>query len=120
MKFLTLPLLLISLNSFAASGFEGCGTYAFKGKVTIKEEKMNLFIHEGTKSELKFHLKLQQEGQLAPYLNKQVEGKIQITKLMDGTLATEFRIIDAKRAGINPLHPDQHSFLKKIDSKKCE
>jgi hypothetical protein len=113
-------LLILSLNTLAVSVFEGCGIYAYKGKVTIKNQKMNLFINEGTKSEMTFYLSVKQEAELAPYLNRQVEGKIQITQLMDGTLSNSFNILDAKRSTIDPLHPLLHSFLNKLEDKKCE
>lgn len=120
MKFFILPFLFLTLISHAQTKVGGCGTYEYKGRVIIKEKKMNLFINEGTNSELKFYLGLEQEAQLAPYLNKQVEGNLRITKVMDGTLATGFKILNARRAGSDPLHPQHHSYLKIIESQKCE
>lgn len=112
--------LLLPVYSYAQLDFDGCGIYEYKGIVKIREKKMNLFVNEGTKSELMFFLTLKQEAQLAPYLDKQVEGKIQIIKMMDGTRADQFRILDSKRAGIDPLNPLKNSFLKKIENQKCE
>lgn len=112
--------LIFTFPTLVLADFDGCGIYNYKGTVKIKNNKMNLFIHEGTKSEMTFVLSVKQEGQLAPYLNRQVSGKVFIQKPMDGTKAAHFTIIDSERSGANPLVPKEHSFLKKTETKPCE
>lgn len=108
--------LIVSTHAFDF----GCGSYEFKGTVKIKDNKMNLFINEGTQSEIVFHLKTSDELNLAPYLNHLVVGKVNLLKRMDGNLATQFKIISHERGTANPLAPLDHSYFKNLTTTKCE
>lgn len=99
---------------------KNCGTFSFQGTVKIVDKKMNLFINEKTLSQYTFELSTKQVVQMAPYLEKTVKGKLEITKISSPFYIKDFIILETDRGTINPLVPTENSYLKSVAPKVCE
>lgn len=119
-KILLLASLSFTLNPSLYAEEKNCGTFSYQGIVKIVDKKMNLIINEKTLSEYTFVLTTKQEAELAPYLNKPVQGEVEILKVDSPYVIKDFKIISSDRGTINPLVPTENSYLKPKTQKVCE
>lgn len=118
-KIMLLAPLLFIMSAKIKAEEKNCGVFSYQGTVKIVDKKMNLIINEKTLSEYTFVLTVQQEAELAPYLNKPVKGELEIFKIDSPYRIQNFKIISSDRGIINPLVPTEHTYLKPVTQKVC-
>ena len=114
---------LISSAPLFSQEFSGCGEYSFKGILRHDENaplKMSYVIHEGTKSQMIFHLTEKVDvPKLALVLDLPSVFKAKIHKQMDGTKGTLKAPFEIARRYPNPL-VSTDSGMTKIQDLKCD
>jgi len=118
-------LILVSLTfAFSASaadwtGFQGCGLYEVKGVVRFIKNIATMVVNEGTKSEIKISVPIENEPKLSPYIDTPFIAEVEIKSKMNGSLGTGTVVkIDTRLP--HPLNPKDTgmSFLKKSECAK--
>lgn len=118
---LFLTLTWFSWQALAVGDYQGCGDYSFHGKV-IKNDKQQLIyiVHEGTRSQLNFHIEDSEASMLAAYLNKPTSIIAIISTPMDGTHGRIKKIRQISPRLPDPLVPEKDSFIELKTKKDCE
>ncbi len=80
MKSLFFLLILLSLS---APAFADCEDYEFQGNLRLHDKAFFLHIHEGTLSEIKIQITIQEELKFLPYHDELVKGKFKDGAFVD-------------------------------------
>lgn len=113
--------LFFSLAAHAAdwTGFKGCGLYEVRGVIKFEKNVPTMVVNEGTKSEIKISVPIENEPRLSAYIDRPFIAEVEMKTKMNGSLGTGTVMkIDSRLP--HPLNPMDTGmkFLKKSECAK--
>ncbi len=113
--------LILATSATAAdwTGFQGCGLYEVKGVVRFVKNIPTMIINEGTKSEIKLSVPIENEPKLSPYIDTPFIADVELKSKMNGSLGTG-TVVKIETRLPHPLNPKDTGmkFLKKSECAK--
>jgi len=113
--------LIFTFSASAAdwTGFQGCGLYEVKGVVRFVKNIATMVVNEGTKSEIKISVPIENEPKLSPYIDSPFIAEVEMKTKMNGSLGSG-TVMKIETRLPHPLNPKDTGmkFLKKSECAK--
>ncbi|MGE0207340.1 MAG: hypothetical protein AB7R69_05835 [Candidatus Babeliales bacterium] len=113
--FLFLSLFLIPFKTFS----KDCFLFEIKGTFHFEKHEAILYVQEGTRSEQKFKLKIEDIYKAAPYKNSTSKGHYFLEKTPQYGDNNILSVLKIERDFPDPLRSKNHSYVKELGKKEC-
>lgn len=122
MRFLLLITLCFSLTSTLLAkdwtGLSACGNYKVKGIVRSSKEGLFIVVNEKSQSEITISVPAQNEATLAPYVDKDIEASVSVSKKLSAAKALG-TVSEINSRVPNPINPVDTG-IQLISKGKCK